>query len=86
VKRMLLVLTLALVVGAMMSVSALPLFAQEGPREGQGAGFKAYEQREENARSERTPPPFGGSEPEAVFNACKGLDKTEGFGSPYECP
>ncbi len=78
-RRILLVLTVALVMAAMMATSALPAFAQgRGP-------VVAYEHAAPPGPPGPSPPlAFGGTEPAAGFNACRGLDVAPG--SPFECP
>jgi hypothetical protein len=78
-KRIIMMLTVALVMAVMMVASGLPAFAQ-----GQGP-TTAYEHAEPSGPPGPSPPlAFGGTKPAAGFNACKGLEV--GPGSPYECP
>ncbi len=77
--RILLVLSAVLIMAAMMVAIALPAFAQgRGPEE-------AYEHANPPGPPGPSPPlAFGGTEPEAGFNACKGLSVAPG--APFVCP
>ena len=79
-KRILMMLTVALVMAAVMMVSVLPAFAQaQGPHEGRGPEVAA-----QHEQTPGQPPPFGGQEPAAVGHACKGLNTAPG--APFFCP
>jgi hypothetical protein len=82
-KRIIKVLTLALVMAAMMLVSVMPAFAQ-GPEGGNpGPGICKQQERGSAGESGKQPLPFGGTEPEAgLENAPKGVVFTSP-GSPF---
>ena len=94
-RRILLVLTVALVMAAMMVASSImPAFAQDQGPEGGNPGLGICKQQERGTAGEsgRQPLPFGGTEPEAGFeNAPRGVVFTAP-GSPFsavnpsECP
>jgi hypothetical protein len=85
VRRIFLVLTVALVMAAMMVASVMPAFAQEqGPEGGNpGEGICTQQERGTAGESGTQPLPFGGTEPEAGFeNAPQGVVFTSP-GSPF---
>ncbi len=93
-RRILLILTVALVMAAMMVASVMPAFAQgRGPEGGNpGKGICKQQERDTAGESDQRPLPFGGTEPEAGFeNAPQGVVFTSP-GSPFsaenpgECP
>ena len=97
-KRIIMMLTVALVLAVMMMASVMPAFAQgrgEGPQgeavgpEGGNPGQGAPQTQEEHpsaGKSGQKPLPFGGTEPEAGFeNAPPGVVCTAP-GSPFHPP
>jgi hypothetical protein len=87
-KRIVMMLTVALVVAAMMVAMAMPAFAQGGGPEGGNPGKGIPKQQEKGTAGEsgNQPLPFGGSEPEAgLNNAPKGVVCTAP-GSPFYAP
>jgi hypothetical protein len=93
-RRILLLLTAAMLVAVMMAVTAGPAFAQgQGPEGGNpGLGICKQQARGTAGESGNQPLPFGGTEPEAGFlNAPQGVVFTAP-GSPFsvvnpgECP
>jgi hypothetical protein len=92
-KRILLILTVALVMAAMMVASVMPAFAQGQGPEGGNPGKGICKHNPGTAgESGRQPLPFGGTEPQAGFeNAPKGVVFTSP-GSPFsaenpsQCP
>ncbi len=82
-RRILLVLTVALVMAAMMVASGMPAFAQGRGPEGGNPGKLLCFQGRTVGEEERTPLPFGGTEPEAgLVNAPQGVVFTAP-GSPF---
>jgi hypothetical protein len=92
-KRIVMMLTVALVVAAMMVASVMPAFAQgQGPEGGNPGKGVCKQQGETAGASGNQPLPFGGTEPEPAFeNAPQGVVATSP-GSPFsaenpqECP
>jgi hypothetical protein len=93
-KRIVMLLTVALVMAAMMAASVMPAFAQgQGPEGGNpGKGICKQQDKGTAGESGQKPLPFGGTEPEAGFeNAPQGVVFTSP-GSPFsasnpaECP
>ena len=87
-KRIVLLLTVALVMAAMMVASGMPAFAQGGGPEGGNPGLGIPKQQEAGTAgaSGNQPLPFGGTEPEAgLNNAPQGVVCTAP-GSPFYDP
>ncbi len=91
-KRIVFAVTVALVMAAMMVASVMPAFAQGKGPEGGNPGKLLCFQGRTVGEEERTPLPFGGTEPEAgLMNAPQGVVFTAP-GSPFsavnpsECP
>ena len=83
-RRIIMMLTRALVVAAMMLAFAVPAFAQ-GPEGGNPGNLLTFQQRTVGA-NDLQPLPFGGTEPEAGFtNAPQGVVCTAP-GSPHYDP
>ncbi len=73
-RRILLVMSVAALMVAMMVATAMPAFAQEPSENFPGQGRQGPEA---GLGEDEVPLPFGGQSPEAGFdNACKGLQKT----------
>jgi hypothetical protein len=93
-KRIVMMLTVALVMAAMMVASVMPAFAQgKGPEGGNpGVGTCRIQQEETAGESEQRPLPFGGQEPKPAFeNAPKGAvfaspGSPFSASNPAECP
>jgi hypothetical protein len=88
VRRILLILTVALVMAAMMVASVMPAFAQgQGPEGGNpGEGIPKQQEKGTAGESGNQPLPFGGTEPEAgLNNAPQGVVCTAP-GSPFFDP
>jgi len=87
-KRIVMMLTVALVVAAMMVAMAMPAFAQGGGPEGGNPGEGIPKQQEKGTAGEsgNQPLAFGGDEPEAgLNNAPQGVVCTAP-GSPFYAP
>jgi hypothetical protein len=86
-KRIVMVLTVALVMAAMLVASVMPAFAQgpEGGNPGQGVP-QTQEEHPSAGESGKQPLPFGGTEPDAgLNNAPRGVVCTAP-GSPFYNP
>jgi hypothetical protein len=83
-RRILLLLSVALVMAAIMATSALPAFAQgpEGGNPEQGLCPETNFGRTVGAQDIQ-PLPFGGTEPEAAFNAAGPAVGLTAPGSPF---
>ena len=87
-KRIITILTVALVMAAMMLASVMPAFAQgQGPEGGNpGQGNPKQQSKGTAGESGNQPLPFGGEEPEAgLNNAPRGVVCTAP-GSPFYNP
>jgi len=92
-RRMLLLVTIALILAAMVVASAMPAFAQgrgEGPQGAavgpEGGNPGVGPQRETVGAKEKQPLPFGGTEPEAGFENAPGGAVCTAPGSPFNPP
>jgi hypothetical protein len=97
-KRIIMMLTIALVITAMMVAMAMPAFAQgrgegaqgvaqgpEGGNPGQGVP-QTQEEHPSAGESGQKPLPFGGTEPEAGLNNAPGGVVCTAPGSPFYDP
>jgi len=82
-RRIIMIVSVALVMTAMVVSTALPVFGQTRPNDTPGKGPPTEETGplgqgpplEFPGQADRLPPTFGGQEPAAAANACKGFDK-----------
>jgi len=91
-KRIIMILTVALIMAAMVVSTALPVFGQTRPDDTPGKGPPTEETGppsqgpplEHPGQADKQPPPFGGQEPAAAANACNGLDNAFP-NAPFRC-